>query len=301
MMTVPVAISGMFRSGTTLLWRILASDPSFRHPFCEPLHPELPVLAGTLPHYRYYADSPRGLDLWSKEFHSQRIRLERNDSWPELEAYLAGLIGAGSLLKFCRMNLRLAWLLDRFPGLSLVALVRDPRAVCYSFLKGYGVAIDSPRIAWHNWYGEEYFHLYRQVDRWKDYLDSLAEEPPYIKILALWRVNVEQSREDLAAFASSYSLAQARSHWVDITYENLITSPLETLERIYGLWAGSVPQEVVDNALGRSVHHLGGQNKWQERTEDKWLYEWQAVPSRVWEAGIEQSAIGELMESFGYR
>lgn len=166
----PVIINGMFRSGTTLLWRILAADISFSKRLTEPLHPDLPTNIGKYGPYREYARFPEALRVWSPDFHSKLIRLKAGDDYPALKEYLSHLIVNGALIKFCRMNLRLAWFLENFRDVYVINMVRDARAVCYSYLKGNQKPIDLPGLDWSNWYGSEYFRLYSQLNEWGRYL-----------------------------------------------------------------------------------------------------------------------------------
>lgn len=117
-------------------------------------------------------------------------------------------------------------------------------------------------------------------------------EAPYIKILALWKVNVEQSTADLTR--------AGHASWLTIRYEDLVREPRMTTRKIYSLWDGEPPSEVVNNACGRAVFDLGGHNKWQSRISDEWLLEWQQVGFQIWEKGIQTSGISQTMKRLGY-
>ena len=289
----PVIVNGMFRSGTTLLWRILAADNAFVIYFCEPLHPELPNQIETFDHYRFYRQVPEAMERWSPDFHSKRLRLSKVDSYPELQAYLSHLIRKGSLIKFCRMNLRLPWLQEIFSDTYVINIIRDPRAVCYSYLRNNQKPIDQHDLDWTGWYGVEYFSLYSQIDSYNPYLNTLDQEPPYVKIMALWKINVEQSMKDLEE--------SGLKNWINVIYEDFISNPESSIKKIYSLMDKEPPVEVMNNALGKKVHDLGGKSKWQSSTSDEWVLDWKNnVSDEIWEKGIRISGIANTMKKFGY-
>lgn len=289
----PLVISGMFRSGTTLLWRILSSDEAFKDYLCEPLHSDLPAQVEKYGHYRFYKGVPMALQLWSSAFHSKRIRLKKGDEYPELKAYLSLLIKNDTIIKFVRLCLRHGWFLENFPQVSLLNIIRDPRAVCHSFLKHNGPAIDRPEVTWNGWYGEEYYNLYCNIPEWAQYLRGLDKEPPYIKILALWRVNAEQGIKDLED--------SGLRNWLLVRHEDLVLEPLNTIKKIYSLLKKSASQAVIYNAEGRESFELGGQNKWQDKITAEDLSSWASVPMDIWQRGIETAGLGKIMEKLGYQ
>lgn len=288
----PVVINGMFRSGTTLLWRILAADPRLKHVFCEPLHPDLPRQIERFDHYKEYEEFPQAMKKWSPQFHHDKIRLKSSDKYDTLEAYLNEIMRDGALIKFCRMNLRLGWLLAQLSPVIVINMVRDPRAVVYSHLKRSEKPIHARRVNWNNWFSADYFDLYSQVPEWSDYLRSKKRKLPYMKIMALWRVNVEQSIRDLQS-------SNGRS-WINVRYEDLISQPVVTMERIYALWGEEPPSVVIENARGEATHDLGGHKKWQDPVNSKWISEWQAVDSSIWQEGCKAAGIELTMRWFGY-
>ncbi len=145
----PVFITGRFRSGTTALWNIFRQEPSVLAIY-EPLHDNLPeYLAHELPtdaSHRGVTDYFRELrqhrelvlQHYRREFGASRLTLAAGDEHPELRAYLDSLIGlAGSrrpLLKFVRMDFRLAWLRRQYPEAVIIHIHRHPREQWLSML-----------------------------------------------------------------------------------------------------------------------------------------------------------------------
>ena len=293
------------------MWRILSADPCVKVYLPEPLHPQLPTEIEQQKHYHVYRDYPGALQAWSPSFHRDKIRLAPADQYPELEQYLSHFVHDGALIKFVRMTLRTGWLLDMFPDAFLINVVRDPRAVCYSYLKylrriapqgliqkirnklaAKGRAT-APSFDSTPYWAAEYFDLFRHVPRWRDYMDSLSHEPAYTKVLALWRVNVEQSLDDLNCFGGDRSTT--------ILYEQLVTEPTKTLTAIYEMMGSYVPLEVLREGRGETVHDIGGKKKWQRNISKRWLDEWRQVDSSVWREGLAQAELEPLMERLGYR
>ena len=142
----PIFISGRFRSGTTAMWRLFDELPEFAA-FYEPCHDNL---FGHI-HYTSPSKDHRGIsDYWKeyrpflldlesnydRSFGTARLHLEADDEFPTLEAYLRVLIDRAHprrpVLQFNRVDLRLPWLVRRFPEATIVHLFRDARSTWVS-------------------------------------------------------------------------------------------------------------------------------------------------------------------------
>lgn len=149
-------IQGVFRSGTTALFRALRQDERLDC-FYEPLHPDLP-------RHVHDADSGRPSHSKSPLYKEYLPLLEKtgmpfnaeSPAWPfhlradeeatALSSYLNDLVGndlAGNgpvggkndpLLQFNRAFWMAPWLAQEFQGSAIVHLVRDPRSVVWSQL-----------------------------------------------------------------------------------------------------------------------------------------------------------------------
>lgn len=286
-----VIINGMFRSGTTHLWKLLAADPAFERSYCEPLHPELPEQARIWPHYASYISHPAVADHWTADFSGSRLRLAANDEYPQLENYLRRLLLPGTLAKFVRTCLRLDWLAERFPTAVVVNLVRDPRAVCYSMLKHPGKDVARHDLDWNGWHAKEYFSKYRALPEYAERLHRLEVEPPYIKILALWRINVEASARSMATSLGGRGIT--------IRYEDVCHDARAEMHNIYEVIGREMPAEVM--AANQSPQSDGGpQRKWQKATTTEWVEQFKQVDPAIWQQGIQVAGLSRLMNEFGY-
>ena len=267
----------------------MSADPCFETNYCEPLHPRLDQEMLTWEHYKSYRERAElTRKYWTPEFSSRRLLLGPDDSYPRMAGYLRRLLLPRTLAKFVRLTLRLGWFARIFPDAFIINIIRDPRAVCFSMLHHP----DSNQIvrrdlSWEDWHAHEYFELYSQLCPFKEYLLNLQNEPPYIKILALWRINVERSLSDLEKHVENGVL---------VCYENMCIMPEEELRRIYAAM-GRPAQAQVLRAVNLSV---GNERPWQKPLTSAGMSIYKQVPRGIWKKGIQRARIGDTMERLGY-
>jgi len=307
----PLLITAMFRSGTALLTRILSADAGFRETFWEPLHPELPEQTQLYDHYRNYVNHSEILDHWKNRFHDTPLLLSTSDREESLRSYLSLIFQNNILAKTVRGQLRIGWILHHFPQLRVIHLVRDPRAVSYSYVKqGYQptfwqmvkryipflsneIQPDSKRVSLDIYETKTYLNTLQNVDRWTSYLNNLKGSPPYITFLALWNILNKECQERLENGEIS--------RWTTIQYENLCKRPVETLRNVYQLIDAEIPEMVRKNATGEAVNQMGGHKKWQTKISTKWMNEWKRRTDRtLWQRGVKKAQLEPTMKSFGY-
>lgn len=284
-----VIVTGMFRSGTTHLWRLLSADPAFEVSYCEPLHPRLDQEMLTWEHYRsYQARADLIKRYWMPDFSSNKLFLKPEDLYPELKMYLEKLLTPKSLAKFVRLNLRLGWFATSFPDVFIVFIVRDPRGVCFSMLHHPDQeAIIRHDLPWEDWHARQYFDLYSQIPLYHQYLSSLKDEPPYVKIMALWSINIEKSLCDLQACAR---------HWIVVRYEDLCNQPERELRKIYTAMESELPTEVLCSVNAT----VGTERPWQRPTNSTRVDLHKQVPDRIWRNGVRKAKIEATMKKLGY-
>jgi hypothetical protein len=158
---VMLLLQGVFRSGTTALFRALRQDERLRC-FYEPLHPDLLEHArearATRPDHpksSLFAEYATLLDRLESQLNSTPPNSPRvlgaDDEAPSLATYLRGLTDTEQvpLLQFNRAFWMIPWLAQTFPDASFVHLVRDPRSVVWSQLttaSGERVRMDWPLL-----------------------------------------------------------------------------------------------------------------------------------------------------------
>ena len=280
----------MFRSGTTHLWRLLSEDPGFELSYCEPLHPRLDREMLTWEHYKSYQErSDLIKKYWTPDFSSNRILLNPGDSCPELAIYLQHVLVPHSLAKFVRLTLRIGWFAHIFKDTFIINIVRDPRAVCFSMLHHpHSSEIIRHDLPWEDWHAREYFELYSQMPPFRNYLLSLQDEPPCIKILALWRINVERSLFDLENYVD---------HGMTIRYEDICLLPEEGLRTVYHKMGRPMPIEVLN-----AVHTpYGAERRWQQATTCAWMDLYKQVDSGIWRKAVQRTGVEMAMNRLGYK
>lgn len=135
---------GVFRSGTTVLFRALRQDEE-RRCYYEPLHPDLldhvqEARAATPSHaksplYAEFAPLLNRIDtVFSPEFALNNAVLDSEDDAPAMARYLHLLAEAAfsPVLQMNRGFWMSAWLRQQFPSTTFLHLVRDPRSVVWS-------------------------------------------------------------------------------------------------------------------------------------------------------------------------
>lgn len=319
----PIIISGNYRSGTSLLWRLLSADLAYSEFYYEPLHPFLPSLINTSLIYRCYRLNPKLLQLWSPGFHSSRFYLCKSDQWNELYNYLRGIVCNGTISKFTRIALRLSWILEQFPTAFIINLVRDPRDVCLSYLRSAYInsmrsynkfhpikvsfkireifqkdyfpkdLITSPGVDLNIYFAQEYLNRSSDFAHWAEYINELAEYPPYIRILGLWRVNVEQSLRDIELNSDRRVLT--------IFYEDICHRPEKTFEKIYRFLNRDLPNEIRDEFYrDNPKFKLPGRRTFHEKIVSLKTGRWKAIEGEIWHRGIEAAGMSSVMKKLSY-
>ena len=121
----------------------------------------------------------------------------------------------------------------------------------------------------------------------------MSKEPP-VQIMGLWRINNEQSIQDLESCDDS--------NHITIRFEDLLTDPANVLGKIYSkLGIGEVPADVQDavfthdNSLDNIAHH-----KYNRPLNIENIQRWDEIDQGVWDRYIEKASIIHTMEKFGY-
>lgn len=318
-------VQGVFRSGTTTLFRTLRQDPH-RRCFYEPLHPNLldhvnEASTGTPSHsksplYAEFVPLSEQLEAhYNSSLATRHAVLDRNDTAPELKAYLQLLAHSSPrvLLQLNRAFWMTPWLRRQFPESAFVHLVRDPRSVVWSQLttaSGTRVRMKLPLLnrryfnfssgnlsnvfshrAYHGAYHvKEYLKVGRRalaqgpedsVTKWAcEQLREVQDTPPFIQALALWGAQVRVCHHQAqAAFGDQYVL---------LRYEDLCTHPHRALERIYSLLPGSLPSPVLEYA--RAHIHKPSLSSWHEVDQ---------AEERLRD-GIRRAGIEKVLDEVGY-
>ncbi len=204
-----VVILGTGRSGTTLLLQLIASSPRTL-PVYEPFRPsEDPAVSRHSPPSGGFVEGPPDdamarqiADLWSEILSGRRLTW-----WSASQASPRQVWSADAVaVKEIRVNRMATWIVEEFPDLRVVAIVRHPCAVVASMRSSPGI--------WNEWTYEQIVgpirraHPDRDIDR---ILDGSGRSG---WLAAFWATDT---------LALLHAAACPRLHV--LAYEHLITRP----------------------------------------------------------------------------
>lgn len=316
-------VQGVFRSGTTLLFRSLRRAPSQRC-YYEPLHPclldhvseadtERPNHEKS-PLYREYRPiADRFGDDFRPDGASEHTHLRPQTEASELASYLHLLADSAPnvVLQFNRAFWMSRWLHSTFPKSAFVHLVRDPRSVVWSQLttaSGERVRMDWPLLgrlmpfssgnldrafSRHTFFGA--YHLDEYFEKGRRLLEKTTDD---ILTQALRRLDTTSEAlpyvKALALWGAQvetchyYGRSRFGTRYLLLRYEDFCQAPGEHLRSIYALQDRSPPKPVLEHA--RATVDTDRSRHWSE------------VPSaaRRFRQGIHRAQIADLMHEVGY-
>lgn len=291
----PIVVNGMFRSGTSILAKILASDPKVENLYYEPFHPDFPRLKRVVnkPKYELIGENEGNvMRNWIPDFHYHNLYLGEAQEYPEMFDFLNDVLVEDRVVKFVRLNLRLPWFRKEFSNVPIVHIIRDPRGVIFSHAGKEPSQVDHPNPEyWEKslYYCKEYWMLYNEMQHFKFFFEKFEEDLPFVKLMTMWHINTAKILAD--------SLVNDNSHL--IFYEDLIEKPMETITGVYKFLKRSMPKEVEDILRGEKGESLGPfADNWNNKFSSKWIYDWNQVPNSVWEKALEKFTPPEPIKSY---
>lgn len=263
-----VFISARFRSGSTLLWRLLREIDgvtAYYEPFNERRWFDASARGGhTDPTHRGVSDYWReyeGMDELGQLFRdkwNERHLLMAADFWnPKMKAYIEQLIerAAGrSVLQFNRLDFRLPWVRRTFPRSKIVHLYRNPRDQwCSTLMDITRVPLDADLDQFAS--RDEYYLMVwaRDLKYQLPFLDVDRSWHPYRLFYLIWKMSY--------LFGVQYA-----DHAV--SYENLVESPVDCMTDLYNV-IGVNPTNASAAAEAISGARTG---RWTEYADDEWFH-----------------------------
>ena len=316
-------VQGVFRSGTSVLFRTLAHDSAWTC-YYEPLHPDLldhvseaeaanPSHPKSSLYAPYQAVQPRLQEAFSPSFSTDHATLEAEDSAAPLRSYLTLLTEnrATTVLQFNRAFWMTSWLQSAVPEACFLHLVRDPRSVVWSQLttsSGSRVRMDWPLLgrvfSFSSGDLSKVFspHAYHGAYEIKDYLrlglNRFSDRSDDIRAWAYDCLHAAQSHrpyvQALAVWGAQVRVchheAQAAfgENYRCLRYEDLCDTPISTLKRVYDL---------CDRPLPSSVRQYAGDHIHRES-----VAAWEEVDGarEHFRRGVRQAGIAPVLEDVGY-
>ena len=224
-----VALLGSARSGTTWVGEVIDRHHDHRVVF-EPLRPNRVPVARAFANGQYLrrADTdPRYLDPM-RAILTGRVR----NPWADHLNHV--VVARRRLVKEIRANLLAPWLVERFPGMPVVLLVRHP----------LGVAVSRREMGWDDHLGD----ALGQPTLVQDHLTE--EQATYLSGLRhpFARAVAQAGLETLVPLRMT-----APDELLVVTYEGLVSHPREQAERVLR-HVGQQPDAALDAALDRPSH-----------------------------------------------
>lgn len=257
-----LAIFGMFRSGTNFFWWLLSKDSRFKNSYVEPLHPLLLEERKKYRHYEIYNSLPELEKYFSPLFAFNNFVMKREESYPELKAYLDYLIKDDTLIKINRMPFRINWFMKNFPDVKCVGIIRDPRDYAYAHM------VNGP-------WDPIFFNICAKDKRFMKHFKPLSNEADAVKLLMFWKACLNEMVE------SGMPL---------ITIEDLNLVGLDIVEKLYDNLGFGVTEEVKGAFSDPdSYSYFWGNNLGHGEVSDT-----------IWSEAIRKTNMEGLINSLGY-
>lgn len=316
-------VQGVFRSGTSALFRALREDPN-RTCYYEPLHPNLldhvtDAQSNRSEHSKsslytqYISLLPRLQTIYRPSFWKRCATLEENDDAPLFRKYLQLLDRSANqvVLQLNRAFWMTPWLSRIFPQARFVHLVRSPCSVVWSQLttqSGERVRMDWPilgrlfsfssgdlsnvfsRYAYHGAYQvRDYFRL--ALDRFSNRTQGVRH----------WAHSCLKDVQDHRPYVQALAVwgAQTRvchhegreafgDQYFCLRYRDLCTSPRRALRKIYALH--DAPPPAATTQYAHSQFRSNRVASWKRGLE---------IQTRFQE-GLQRAGLTPALEEFGY-
>ena len=263
----PFFITARFRSGSTLLWRLLRACPSIKA-YYEPLNPRkwfCPSTRGlnvdkthqhVTDYWREYQNIPVKDTPWENRWANNDIFLSPLQPKLKLQRYLQLLIDKSEqrpVLQFNRMDFRLAWLRQCFPEIPILHLRRNPRD---QWLSTFQRSLPpSPNDI-------------SNTSRSEFYADSWAAD--LSKTVPIFRDRDEFHSYELSfllwSLSEVYANNTASAH---VAYEELVQSPRETMHALSNTL--HLP-DLADSTESKMVNQASV-GRWKSYAPDEWFLE----------------------------
>ncbi|MBD3407678.1 MAG: hypothetical protein GF411_16290 [Candidatus Lokiarchaeota archaeon] len=333
----PVVINGMYRSGTSIFWRILSSDPVYKYRFYEPLHEELPVLSEQHAAMKSIREIPEIMEYWSHKFNYEKIKMGREEKFPLLKQYLEKILVNNSITKFTRIGLRCSWIRDRFPEVFFINLIRDPRAVCHSYLrrasKEYFLEGISDykdiirRIQYLIKYDKRFLPISFGIDFLKqrgrfatkkrkchsiycyqEYLDLLKDDSDWADAVEYSRTKFPPIRILILWKINTIQMLKDMqtipgNMQITIRFEDFVEKPKKTIEEIYRKANFlEVPSEIINEVYHDSskLENIGTTHHYDKKITKDMIHKWKKYDRSLWREHLEEAQIIDLMKFLGY-
>lgn len=282
-----IAVIGLPRSGTSVMWHTLAHDPEVEQALYEPLRESVLVPGAIEKTWDGDLDEQRAViaRAYSPAFQFMPVTVPSGTCVEALDEYLHELFYLGTTcVKLIQMPLR-AGSFARSAGLDfkIVWIVRSPFQFAASMMPNPNAWTDQGYREWMETFelagigGAATF----------DTVYRLKQEHPYIRMLNLWRLHVE------------HMLTLQQDPAVDVVrvrLEDFVREPQKEIQKIYG--AGCSPPRAVVDRVREDGHPDGW--KWSRAVSVHNVEAHAPWVSEKWRGAISLAGIEDLIRRMGY-
>ncbi len=196
-----IFITARFRTGSTFLWQLFNALPGFaafyeplneRHGDDRPWRASDPTHRGAGDYRAHYARVGDLRALHRMDWTYRNLYLDTGDRDAALEAYIGALCAVTELrpvLQFNRVDFRLRWLRQHFPGARLLHLYRSPREQWLSMI---GKTPVNAQTSVAEFAAHDHFYLLpwaRDLARVYPFLLPSRHQSPYALHYLIWRLS----------------------------------------------------------------------------------------------------------------
>jgi hypothetical protein len=282
-----IAVIGLPRSGTSVMWHVLAQDPEIEQALYEPLRESVLVPGAIEETWCGNLDEQRNVIAasYSPAFQFMPLTIPEGTFVDPLTGYLADLFALGTTcVKLIQIPLRAEAFFRRFGHIfKVVWIVRSPFQFAASMMPNPDAWTDQ---ALRDWMGT--FELAGIGDAATfDTIYRLKQQHPYVRMLNVWGLHV---RHMLGIQAGP------ESNIVRVRLEDFAVDPVEGLLRVYGV-SDMPPREVVErtDAPGEP-----SDCKWRRAVSADNIQAHKPWPRERWKIAVELAGIEDILPRMGY-
>lgn len=262
--TGTVFITGRFRSGSTLLWNLfrkLEGHTAYYEPFNERRWFDVDLRGGhtDISHkgVEDYWSEYKGLSQLEKYYKEDWTRyclyMDQDHYEPAMQAYIDELIRAAgdrAVLQFNRVDFRLPWLRENYPGATILHIYRNPRDQWCSVLRGAAYPANAKSTAG---FQDHFYHAIwvRDLCRQFPFLAYYQAQHQYYSFYLLWKLS----------FVFGFEYAD-----LSISMERLTETPKEALEDILVTTESEIDWSMLDLEFINK-----NPMRWQSYASDQWF------------------------------
>lgn len=257
-------ITGRFRSGSTLLWNLfrkLDGHTAYYEPFNERRWFDGDVRGnhtdsthrGVDDYWTEYAGLTHLAEYYQEDWIQYRLYMGRDSYEPAMQAFIDELILAASgraVLQFNRVDFRLPWLRENYPGATILHIYRNPRDQWCSVLRGSQYPLDAETAAGF----QDHFYQnvwVRDLCRQFPFLADFKGRHQYFTFYLLWKLSFD--------FGIKYAD-------LSISMERLTATPREALADILAATRSEADVSRLNLAFIDKP-----ESRWQSYASDQWF------------------------------